>query len=104
MRDSKCYAIKIYAASLTGFEPAIFPLGGGCVIHCATETRTIYTYSGISVTQKNIFAATRDRTGDLQIFSLTLSQLSYSGTADTIRNIFFATAKNVTRINAAVEK
>ena len=24
-------------------------------------------------------AATRDRTGDLQIFSLTLSQLSYSG-------------------------
>ena len=25
-------------------------------------------------------AATRDRTGDLQIFSLTLSQLSYSGT------------------------
>jgi hypothetical protein len=26
-----------------------------------------------------IYAATRDRTGDLQIFSLTLSQLSYSG-------------------------
>ena len=25
-------------------------------------------------------AAARDRTGDLQIFSLTLSQLSYSGT------------------------
>ena len=27
-------------------------------------------------------AATRDRTGDLQIFSLTLSQLSYSGADD----------------------
>ena len=26
-----------------------------------------------------MFAATRDRTGDLQIFSLTLSQLSYRG-------------------------
>ncbi len=26
-----------------------------------------------------IIAATRDRTGDLQIFSLTLSQLSYHG-------------------------
>ena len=29
-------------------------------------------------------AATRDRTGDLQIFSLTLSQLSYSG-ADQLK-------------------
>ena len=28
-------------------------------------------------------AATRDRTGDLQIFSLTLSQLSYSGAGDS---------------------
>ena len=28
---------------------------------------------------KNLFAETRDRTGDLQIFSLTLSQLSYRG-------------------------
>ena len=57
--------------SLTGFEPAIFPLGEGCVIHCATE---------IHVWLKQcMYAATRDRTGDLQIFSLTLSQLSYSG-------------------------
>ena len=28
-----------------------------------------------------VFAETRDRTGDLQIFSLTLSQLSYRGDA-----------------------
>jgi hypothetical protein len=27
----------------------------------------------------NVYAETRDRTGDLQIFSLTLSQLSYRG-------------------------
>ena len=31
------------------------------------------------VNECNGNAATRDRTGDLQIFSLTLSQLSYSG-------------------------
>ena len=30
--------------------------------------------------EKKVTAATRDRTGDLQIFSLTLSQLSYHGT------------------------
>ena len=31
------------------------------------------------VTGHKRFAETRDRTGDLQIFSLTLSQLSYRG-------------------------
>lgn len=29
---------SVRITSLTGFEPAIFPLGEGCVIHCATET------------------------------------------------------------------
>jgi hypothetical protein len=32
---------------------------------------------------RTVFAETRDRTGDLQIFSLTLSQLSYRGECDT---------------------
>ena len=31
-----------------------------------------------------VIAATRDRTGDLQIFSLTLYQLSYNGKIDAI--------------------
>ena len=31
------------------------------------------------VADHKLFAETRDRTGDLQIFSLTLSQLSYRG-------------------------
>ena len=36
------------------------------------EVEEVYIYTNIS-------AETRDRTGDLQIFSLTLSQLSYRG-------------------------
>ena len=43
-----------------------------------------YFYTLAAVHMRAKIAATRDRTGDLQIFSLTLSQLSYSG-SDYIR-------------------
>ena len=36
---------------------------------------------GLVTVDKKAYAETRDRTGDLQIFSLTLSQLSYRGVA-----------------------
>ena len=46
----------------------------GSAIPCSTtELRTLVSLS-------HYIAATRDRTEGLQIFSLTLSQLSYSGT------------------------
>ena len=38
------------------------------------------------VNECNGNATTRDRTGDLQIFSLTLSQLSYSGSNELLQN------------------
>ena len=41
------------------------------------------------------YAETRDRTGDLQIFSLTLSQLSYRGCY-----LFLSEYKNVNNIDA----
>ena len=63
-------------SSLMGFEPTIFPLGEGRVIQLRHR-------DNMSCIIKKI-AATRDRTGDLQIFSLTLSQLSYSGLVDII--------------------
>ena len=62
--------------SLTGVEPATFPLGEGCAIQL--RHRDLMKQLIADDTTK-AFAATRDRTGDLQIFSLTLSQLSYSG-------------------------
>ena len=37
---------------------------------------------------KEVHAETRDRTGDLQIFSLTLSRLSYSGTLYMMTDLF----------------
>ena len=73
--------IKKLMTSLAGLEPAIFHLGGGRVIHCATETTRKYQFFHFAL----LDAATRDRTGDLQIFSLTLSQLSYSGYAGWMR-------------------
>lgn len=36
--------------------------------------------------KKEVIAASRDRTNDLEIFSLTLSQLSYRGYAGKVRN------------------
>lgn len=38
--ENRCerYAIRSDVASRRGFEPPIYRLGGGCVIHCATET------------------------------------------------------------------
>ena len=43
---------------------------------------------------KNYNAATRDRTGDLQIFSLTLSQLSYHGSFKCCKIIIVINYKN----------
>ena len=37
------------------------------------------THEHVHVLKMDVYAETRDRTGDLQIFSLTLSQLSYRG-------------------------
>ena len=45
-------------------------------IECATN---LYSKLGLRICSSKKCADTRDRTGDLQIFSLTLSQLSYSG-------------------------
>ena len=38
------------------------------------------------IKENSIDAETRDRTGDLQIFSLTLSQLSYRGDCESYPN------------------
>ena len=44
-----------------------------------TITNLLLLIKKVIIAYKRTIAATRDRTGDLQIFSLTLSQLSYSG-------------------------
>ena len=54
------------------------PLGGdqpGCHDHVPVDVRN----SSLAWEQRSRNAETRDRTGDLQIFTLTLSQLSYRG-------------------------
>ena len=72
-----------------GFEPRAFRMRSGCdtTTPCALEKQRRNTTCIRSPfllvvrprTKRNENAETRDRTGDLQIFSLTLSQLSYRG-------------------------
>ena len=50
-----------------------------------------------NATGKRVRAATRDRTRDLQIFSLTLSQLSYSGERLTLRSDDIVACRSATR-------
>jgi hypothetical protein len=47
---------------------------------CPTQLWDVVACLGVTLQRGGINAGTRDRTGDLQIFSLTLSQLSYRGT------------------------
>ena len=70
-----------------GLEPPTLGLLDPCSTNWATRAilpqlrkTGLYSCRGNWITKdKKRYAATRDRTRDLQIFSLTLSQLSYSG-------------------------
>ena len=73
------------------FEPRAFRMRSGCdtTTPCALEkqrrnttwTQSSFLFGSRPKSKRNENAETRDRTGDLQIFSLTLSQLSYRGFA-----------------------
>ncbi len=59
-----------YYTSLTGFEPAIFTLGGRRVIHCATGTYKFYSFMR---TRKQIYVRMYEK--KVSIYAILFSRM-----------------------------